>query len=125
MGCGRDAVAELEKVVPRLHPSRLATAAVIIATLATYYSKSGEPQRGLALLSKLSLDATRATDVSLICLSARCACRAAAGHLEGARRDRDAIAEADPRHPTLARADDALASASCDAHTLLADRRGL
>jgi hypothetical protein len=109
LGCTQDAVAVLEAVQPRLHPKTVATDAMIVATLATYVSELGDAHRGVALLSQIPLDGTRLTEVHLICLGARCQCRAAAGDLEGALHDRATIYGCDPKHPALALADTALA----------------
>lgn len=104
-----EAVALLEGVLPSLRPKTVATDALIVASLAVYSSDLGKPQKGLALLSQIPLDgARRLTDVHLICLASRCSCRAAAGDLEGAQRDRDVIRAKDPHHPALLLADSAL-----------------
>jgi hypothetical protein len=103
-----EAVGLLESVLPQLRPRTIATDALIVATLAVYSSDLGDPQKGLALMSQIPLDGTRLTDVHLICLASRCSCRAAAGDLEGARRDRDAIRAQNPHHPSLLLADAAL-----------------
>jgi len=90
-------------------PKTVATDALIIASLAVYSSDLGDPLRGLALLTQVPLDdVRRLTGVHLICLASRCSCRAAAGDLEGARRDRDVIRAKDPHHPALLLADSAL-----------------
>ncbi len=103
-----EAVALLEGVVPKLRPERGSTDALIIATLAVYSSDLGDPQRGLALLSRVPMDGGWLTDTHLICLASRSACRAAAGDLEGAQRDRDTIRDKNPNHPSLLVADSAL-----------------
>lgn len=107
-----EAVARLEAVLRSLRPESVATDALIVATLATYVTELGDPQRGLALFAHIPLDGTRLTDVHLICLGARCSCLVAAGELAAARRDRERIYAANPRHPALVLADAALASGS-------------
>ena len=103
-----EAVALLEGVLPSLRPKTNVTDVLIIASLAVYASDRGEPQRGLVLLSQVPLDGVRLTDAHLICLAARCSCRAAAGDPEGARRDRDTIFAKDHHHLSLLLADSAL-----------------
>lgn len=110
VGRQEEAVAELEAVLPRARPKSSATDAFIVASLATYVTDMGDPDRGLALFSHIPLDGVRLTDAHLICLGARSACRAAAGDLEGARGDRATIAAADSGHPALIMADLALAT---------------
>lgn len=107
-GRRQEAIHLLEADVGRLRPEWVATDAFIVATLATYLSDEGDPQRGLEFLRLVPLDGVRLTDVHLICLGARCACRAAAGDLRGAQRDRDTIRAANPSHPSLLLADAAL-----------------
>jgi hypothetical protein len=51
----------------------------------------GDPARGLELLAQLPLDRPRLSDVALICLGARAACRAIAGDITGASADRATI----------------------------------
>jgi hypothetical protein len=105
LGCREEAVAGLELLVPKLQPRTVATDAAIIATLATYYAELGDPRRGLALLGQVPLDDARLTEIQLLCLGARCTCRAAAGDAVGARSDRERICSCDPKHPALAVAD--------------------
>jgi hypothetical protein len=107
-GCYGGAVGLLEPLLPELHPSCSATDALVVATLATYWSDLGDPRRGLKLLERLPLDAPPATDVHMIGLASRACCRAAAGDLEGAARDRDVLRARDPGHPALVLANAAL-----------------
>ena len=109
LGCKDEAVTQLETMLGSLHPKTVATDAIIVATLAMYCSEMGDPHRGVSLMSKVPLDGTRRTEVHLICLGARCSCRAAAGDLAGAARDRATIVACDPMHPALALADVAAA----------------
>jgi hypothetical protein len=103
-----EAVALLETTVASLRPNSVATDALIVATLATYLSEIGNPQRGLDLLAQVSLDGGWLSDVHLVCLGARCCCLAAMGDLVGAQRDRERIRAANPAHPALALVDAAL-----------------
>lgn len=103
-----EAVAQLETTVGSLRPGFIATDALIVATLATYVSELGNPQRGLALLAQVPLEGRRLTDVHLICLAARCCCLVATGDIGSAQRDRERIRIANSRHPALALADAAL-----------------
>lgn len=103
-----EAVALLEGELPYLHPKSSATDALIVATLAVYWSDLGNPHRGLGLLDELPLDASEMNDVLLLCLASRSSCRAAAGDLAGAQTDRDTIARTDPNHLSLVVAEMAL-----------------
>jgi len=106
-----EAIAVLEAVVPELWPRLFATDALVLGQLAMYMSDCGDPRGGLKVLEALSLPDNPRTDTQIICLSARCRCKAAAGNLAGARDDRTAIFRADPSHPALAAADDAIQAA--------------
>ena len=111
LGCRDDAMAELDLLLPHLHPKSVTVDAEIVTTLATYCSETGDPGRGLLLLSAVPLEGARLTDSHLDCLAARCECRAAIGDIEGARHDRATIARCDPRYPALVLADAAIDAA--------------
>lgn len=106
-----DAVSALQAVVPELWPRLFSTDALIIGQLAVYQAECGDPRAGLKSLEALSLPDVPRTDTHMICMSARCRCKAAAGNLAGARDDRTAIFRANPTHPALAAADEAIQSA--------------
>jgi hypothetical protein len=63
------------------------------------------------LLEAVPLNDHPRTDAQIICLGARCCCRAAAGDLTGAHDDRAAIFRVQPGHAALAAADRAIREA--------------
>lgn len=103
-----EAIGLLDAVVPDLWPRMFATDALILATLAGYVSECGDPKRGLKLLEAVGLDERPRTDIQAICLGARCCCRAAAGDVSGAQNDRSLLFKAQPSHPALLPADEAI-----------------
>jgi hypothetical protein len=110
-GRNAEAIAVLEAVQPDLSPRIFATDTLILATLAKYVGDSGDPKRGLRILETLPFDEHPRTDVQAICLGTRSCCRAAAGDLSGAQSDRAALHRAQPEHPALQPADDAIREA--------------